>query len=87
MHPLQDGEGKMVVIAVGESTYQEGLLSEKKGGDKEGDDDDEDEGDGKSILQRKLNDMCVPLYCRTRTHTHTHTRTETHTHTRVLLYY
>ena len=52
----------MVVIAVGESTYQEGLLSEKKGGDKEGDDDDEDEGDGKSILQRKLNDMCVPLY-------------------------
>ena len=43
---VQDGEGKMVVIAVGENTYQETLLSDKKeqAGD---DDDDDDEEEGK----------------------------------------
>ena len=35
----------MVVIAVGENTYQETLLSDKK--DQAGDDDDDDEEEGK----------------------------------------
>ena len=33
---VQDGEGKMIVVAVGENTYQESLLAEKpKDGDQE----------------------------------------------------
>jgi hypothetical protein len=32
---VQDGEGKMVVIAVGEATYQESLLAEKPKGEGE----------------------------------------------------
>jgi hypothetical protein len=42
---VQDGEGKMLVIAVGKNTYEQMLL-----GDKEDDDDDEDSG-GRSIMQ------------------------------------
>jgi len=32
---VQDGEGKMIVIAVGEATYQESLLAEKPKGEGE----------------------------------------------------
>ena len=49
---VQDGEGDMIVIAVGDNTYEQGLLGDKD------DDDDEDEG-GRSILQRKLDDMTI----------------------------
>ena len=56
---VQDGEGKMVVIAVGENTYQETLLSDKKK-DKGDDDEEEEEDEGKrSIMQKKLDDMTM----------------------------
>jgi len=54
---VQDGEGKMVVIAVGENTYQETLLSDKKG---DGDEEQEEEESGnRSIMQKKLDDMTI----------------------------
>ena len=56
---VQDGEGKMIVIAVGENTYQETLLSDKKK-EKGDDDEEEEEEDGKrSIMQKKLDDMTM----------------------------
>jgi Ca2+ transporting ATPase len=57
---VQDGEGKMIVIAVGANTYQEGLLSDKKGKD-EGAEESEDDGDKRSILQKKLNSMTMMI--------------------------
>mmetsp|Transcript_24048 Transcript_24048/g.60400 ORF Transcript_24048/g.60400 Transcript_24048/m.60400 type:complete len:1187 (+) Transcript_24048:108-3668(+) len=50
---VQDGEGKMLVIAVGTNTYEQILLGDK------GDDEEEDEGSGRSILQVKLDAMTI----------------------------
>mmetsp|Transcript_31673 Transcript_31673/g.77666 ORF Transcript_31673/g.77666 Transcript_31673/m.77666 type:complete len:1129 (-) Transcript_31673:386-3772(-) len=51
---VQDGEGKMLVIAVGLNTYEQILMEDKGGGD------DDDEG-GRSILQVKLDDMTIMI--------------------------
>mmetsp|Transcript_11064 Transcript_11064/g.26862 ORF Transcript_11064/g.26862 Transcript_11064/m.26862 type:complete len:1179 (+) Transcript_11064:172-3708(+) len=49
---VQDGEGRMIVIGVGTNTYENTLLGDK-------DDDDDDESSGRSIMQRKLDDMTI----------------------------
>ncbi|EKX39660.1 hypothetical protein GUITHDRAFT_114157 [Guillardia theta CCMP2712] len=49
---VQDGEGKMIVIAVGKNTYEQLLLGDRDDGD------DEEESD-RSIMQRKLDDMTI----------------------------
>eukprot|EP00286_Rhodomonas_abbreviata_P007986 CAMPEP_0181334288 /NCGR_PEP_ID=MMETSP1101-20121128/26162_1 /TAXON_ID=46948 /ORGANISM="Rhodomonas abbreviata, Strain Caron Lab Isolate" /LENGTH=1182 /DNA_ID=CAMNT_0023444219 /DNA_START=304 /DNA_END=3852 /DNA_ORIENTATION=- len=49
---VQDGEGDMIVIAVGSNTYEQTLMADK-------DDDDDDDSGGRSILQRKLDDMTI----------------------------
>ncbi|EKX34203.1 hypothetical protein GUITHDRAFT_119620 [Guillardia theta CCMP2712] len=50
---VQDGEGKMLVIAVGRNTYEQILLGDK------GDDDAEDDESERSIMQRKLDEMTI----------------------------
>uniref|UniRef100_A0A7S0ETC5 Calcium-transporting ATPase n=1 Tax=Hanusia phi TaxID=3032 RepID=A0A7S0ETC5_9CRYP len=50
---VQDGEGKMIVIAVGKNTYEQLLLGDKDDGE------EEDEESGRSIMQRKLDDMTI----------------------------
>jgi Ca2+ transporting ATPase len=49
---VQDGEGRMIVIGVGLNTYENTLLGDKG-------DDDDDESGGRSIMQRKLDDMTI----------------------------
>jgi hypothetical protein len=58
---VQDGEGKMLVIAVGSNTYEQMLL----GGNKDDEEEDEDSG-GRSILQ--VNVLCVYMCVYTHEH-------------------
>jgi magnesium-transporting ATPase (P-type) len=64
---VQDGEGKMIVTAVGLNTYQESLLAEKpKDKDPENTEaedapaEDNEKG-GRSIMQKKLDDMTYQI--------------------------
>jgi Ca2+-transporting ATPase len=52
---VTDGEGKMLVIAVGTNTYEQILLGDKK------DDGDDEESGGRSILQIKLDAMTIMI--------------------------
>jgi magnesium-transporting ATPase (P-type) len=54
---VTDGEGKMIVIAVGTNTYEQILLGDRK----EDGDADEDDSGGRSILQLKLDAMTIMI--------------------------